>query len=169
MGKLGSSEQSFNGADVFLIHGVLILTLVCAFLVGFYAAAKKWPSKDPNQSMPVDLFIGLPLSILSTWIVIPRFGLDGLTIISAFRSADPNIITSCFLSLAFLMLFGMSFHFALPSMKDTLATVSSHLLARLQRVFSAILDGGRPTDPDNRNGDNVNDHKDDSPARRRKK
>jgi hypothetical protein len=103
MGQSSIPEQQyFNGGEVFIIHGLLLSMLITAFVLGMYAAAKKWPSTESHKSMAVDLLVSLPFAMFIIWMVIPRIGLAGDTILESYTLGNPALLTTCFLSFALL-------------------------------------------------------------------
>jgi hypothetical protein len=129
----------FGSTDVFIIHSLILLFLLAAYLGGFYVASKKWPDGKSGQKPITDLFVSLPIGALAVWLLVPRIGLAGDNIASAYTLGNPNLLTSCLLCIALQMILGMSVYFAIPHMQVTLSTIATHTLTRLEDVFKAAI------------------------------
>jgi hypothetical protein len=96
MNHPASALQNFNAADVFIIHGLMLLSLLGAYLGGYFVAAKRWPEVTQNPKPIIDLCIATPVGIFVVWLLIPRIGLAGDKLISSYTLGNPNLITSFF-------------------------------------------------------------------------
>lgn len=128
-------QQPDNG-EILITHSVLLLLLLFAFMVGYYAASRKWPE---NNRTSVDTVIALPFAIFCVWMLIPRFALAGEKVIPALAAGNTDPITSLFLCFGLLMILGMSFYFTLPKLKESLAGIGSQLTTRVERAIAAIF------------------------------
>jgi hypothetical protein len=141
MGQADNAPQTFNGGEVFAIHGSITLLLIAAVLLGHYVASKKWPNKNPTNSVKIDIVTSLPIACFLVWLIMPRIGIAGDKIALGYSIGNPSQMTSFVLCFGMLMFAGMSIHFSLPNMKAALTKIGPQLLARFERAFGAFFNG----------------------------
>jgi hypothetical protein len=138
-----AGQQHFDGGAVFLIHGILLIVLLIGFLGGFLAAAIRWPHSNEKPAVTSDLVIALPFGCFFIWLIIPRIGLAGDTILSSYSLGNPTMLTTCLEALGAVMIVGMSFHFAVPHLKAALTSLGSQVIARIQSAIIVLFGKGK--------------------------
>jgi hypothetical protein len=134
--------QQPSPADVLGTQAVLLLVWCVAFYAGFYASATRWPPKIPLA--PSDWVIAFPLAIFSSWILLPRFGLTGETIVPAWVSGDSGVLNSLLLSFAIMMVAGMAIQRVVPELEAPLHAIGSGLIDRVKSAVSGLIYGKLP-------------------------